>query len=59
MDFYLSFSKEKGSDTIFLEVNSINMKAISLYKKYGFCEYGRRKNYYGNQEDAILMKLKI
>lgn len=58
MDFYLNFAKEKGCDTIFLEVNNINMKAIGLYGKYGFCEYGRRKNYYGS-DDAILMKLMI
>lgn len=58
MDFYLNFAKEKGCDTIFLEVNNMNMKAIGLYQKYGFTEYGRRKNYYGSN-DAILMKRKI
>ena len=58
LKFYLDFAKEKGCDTILLEVNNINMKAINLYKKFGFCEYGKRKNYYGNN-DAILMKLKI
>ena len=58
MDYYFDFAKNRGCGTIFLEVNNINMKAISLYKKYGFCEYGIRKNYYGSN-DAILMKRKI
>lgn len=59
MDYYLEFAKINSCDTIFLEVNNINIKAINLYKKYGFCEYGLRKNYYGSNQDAILMKLKI
>lgn len=40
---------------IFLDVNENNIPAINLYKKCGFSEYGRRKNYY-NDADAILMK---
>jgi len=59
MEYYLDYAKKKGCDTILLEVNKINMKAISLYKKYGFCKYGERKNYYGVNQDAVLMKLKI
>lgn len=58
MNFYLKLAKEKMCETIFLEVNNINMKAINLYKSYGFVEFGRRKNYYGSN-DAILMKLMI
>ena len=49
---------ENNCATIFLEVNSINSKAISLYKKYGFVSYSTRKNYYG-ENDAILMKLEL
>lgn len=56
MDFFLDFCKSKNVRTIFLEVNTINLKAISLYKKYGFEQYGVRKKYYGDN-DAILMKL--
>ena len=29
---------------------------FSLYKKFGFVEYGIRKKYYG-ENDAVLMKL--
>lgn len=58
MDYFIDTCKENGINTIFLEVNNINTKAISLYKKFGFVEYSVRKRYYGDN-DAILMKKKI
>lgn len=56
MQYFLDFCDCKKIRTIFLEVNKINSKAISLYEKFGFCIYGERKKYYGDN-DAILMKL--
>nr|QIQ09876.1 ribosomal-protein-alanine N-acetyltransferase RimI [uncultured Mycoplasmataceae bacterium] len=38
---------------IFLEVNKNNSIAIKFYKSLGFSKIGERKNYYGNNEDAI------
>ena len=38
-----------------LEVNEKNKKALKLYKKIGFEQISVRKNYYGNNEDAIIM----
>lgn len=58
IEHFLNYCKDKGVRTIFLEVNTINTKAINLYKKYGFNEYSVRKNYYGDN-DAILMKLEL
>ena len=58
MNFMIDFAKENKCETIFLEVNRINQKAISLYDKFGFKEYAVRKNYYG-ENDAILMKLEL
>ena len=58
MDYMISLAKENNVETILLEVNSINNKAINLYQKYGFKEYSIRKNYYGDS-DAVLMKLKL
>ena len=58
MNFFLEIAKKNKIETIYLEVNSINYKAISLYKKYGFIEYSIRKKYYGDN-DAILMKKEI
>ena len=41
---------------LFLEVRASNAPALTLYRKYGFAEVGRRKNYYEHpREDAILM----
>ncbi|HOP65796.1 MAG TPA: GNAT family N-acetyltransferase [Bacilli bacterium] len=37
-----------------LDVNVNNLKAINLYKKYGFKIVNTRKNYYG-KDDAYLM----
>lgn len=55
MEHLFEFCDKKKVNTIFLEVNRINSKAISLYNKFGFKEYSVRKNYYG-ENDAILMK---
>lgn len=42
-----------------LEVRADNHKAIQLYQRLGFVEVGRRKSYYQNKEDAILMQLNV
>ena len=55
MEYFFEYLKQKNVRTVFLEVNKINSKAISLYQKCGFEAYGDRKNYYGDN-DAILMK---
>lgn len=45
---------------LMLEVRASNAPALALYRKYGFAEVGRRKNYYQNpREDAILMTWEI
>lgn len=51
--------QEMDVETIQLEVRASNVPAISLYKKCGFVEVGRRPRYYGGTEDAILMDLAI
>ena len=44
---------------ITLEVRASNTPAISLYRKLGFVEIGRRKNFYTRPaEDALIMELK-
>ena len=46
----------RGLRAMTLEVRKSNEIAQSLYKKYGFKEYGIRPKYYGdNNEDAIIM----
>ena len=58
MQHLINRCKEKNVRTIFLEVNTNNNKALGLYNKFGFSEYARRKNYYGDN-DAILMKCEL
>lgn len=44
----------------FLEVRESNNPAIRLYRKLGFVEIGKRKNYYSNPvENALIMHLNL
>lgn len=49
--------QKMGSHCLTLEVRASNVPAIALYKKLGFAEIGRRKNYYRNpREDALILR---
>ena len=53
-------SKSIGMNLITLEVRDSNIAARTLYKRCGYIEVGRRKNYYKSpDEDAILMNLNL
>ncbi len=43
-------------NNVSLEVRESNVKAINLYKKLNFKEIRKRKNYYSNNENAIVMQ---
>lgn len=45
-----------GASFVSLEVRESNFSAIGLYRKMGFAEMGRRKRYYENGEDALMME---
>ena len=47
----INFSENK----FLLEVNENNVNALKLYKKIGFEKISVRKNYYGNNENAVIM----
>lgn len=50
----------RGIENIWLEVRPTNGPALSIYKKFGFSDVGRRKGYYSDsQEDAIIMALDL
>lgn len=51
--------KGRGFETVTLEVGAANRSALSFYKKFGFVEVGRRRNYYPDGTDAILMDLML
>lgn len=55
----INIAKERKLNNITLEVNVNNVIAINLYKKYNFKEVGRRKRYYNNIDDAIIMTYKL
>lgn len=48
---------------LWLEVRAGNTAALSLYRRFGFQQVGRRRNYYalgrGQREDAVLMSLAL
>jgi ribosomal-protein-alanine N-acetyltransferase len=46
----------QGAEFVSLEVRTSNSTAISLYRQLGFVVTGRRKGYYENGEDALLME---
>jgi ribosomal-protein-alanine N-acetyltransferase len=49
-----------GVESIWLEVRPSNIPALSIYKKFGFIEAGRRTGYYSDsKEDAIIMALNL
>lgn len=50
----------RGIGNLWLEVRPSNLAALSIYKKYGFAEVGRRVGYYNEtSEDAIIMSLDL
>ncbi|MDX9993454.1 MAG: ribosomal protein S18-alanine N-acetyltransferase [Anaerolineales bacterium] len=51
----LDKAKELGFGRVLLEVRASNLAAQALYRSFGFEEDGRRRAYYANAEDAILM----
>lgn len=55
MDAIVDLCRAQSIPSITLEVRSNNIVAINLYKKYGFVEEGIRKNYYGENLDALIM----
>jgi ribosomal-protein-alanine N-acetyltransferase len=57
----LEFARARQFVSILLEVRVSNQRALSVYRRFGFIEIGRRKGYYASEnfarEDAIVMRL--
>lgn len=47
---------ENGALFLRLEVSQSNANAISLYRKYGYREFGKIKDYYEDHSDALRMQ---
>lgn len=60
LEAFHGYGRAHGLTALFLEVRPSNEGAAALYRKLGYKEAGRRKNYYLNpKEDAIIMKLEF
>ncbi|MCB0165270.1 MAG: GNAT family N-acetyltransferase [Anaerolineae bacterium] len=51
----LEAGQAAGGQIATLEVRPSNLSALSLYRKYGFEDAGRRKAYYNDNEDALIL----
>lgn len=52
----LQRAQSAGLERAWLEVRAGNRPAIALYQRFGFTEAGRRKKYYADGEDALVMQ---
>jgi ribosomal-protein-alanine N-acetyltransferase len=59
----VEFAFQNRFSSILLEVRVSNLRAIKIYKKFGFEKIGYRKNYYPafnqEREDAIVMRFLV
>jgi [ribosomal protein S18]-alanine N-acetyltransferase len=48
-------ARASAGESVTLEVRESNLEAIALYRNLGFLPVGRRPQYYGDGEDALVM----
>ncbi|PPQ29185.1 GNAT family N-acetyltransferase [Rhodopila globiformis] len=46
-----------GATAVFLEVSVANSVALALYTRIGFATVGRRRDYYSDRSDALVLRL--
>jgi ribosomal-protein-alanine N-acetyltransferase len=51
----LASARDRGLQYGTLEVRASNQAAIALYEKFGFRTAGRRRRYYADDEDALIL----
>jgi ribosomal-protein-alanine N-acetyltransferase len=49
---FTAIAKRRGAEQLHLEVREGN-RAVRLYKRVGFAEVGRRKNYYNGRDGQL------
>lgn len=52
-------ARDMGATVMFLEVSVANAAARSLYERFGFAEVGRRRRYYLDGADALVLRLDL
>jgi ribosomal-protein-alanine N-acetyltransferase len=56
----LEVARDRGVETVYLEVRASNVRALELYHRFGFSEVGRRTGYYERpKEDALIMMARL
>jgi len=48
-----------GAQHLMLEVDPDNTAALRLYRSHGFTDVARRRHYYGNGQDALVMSVSL
>jgi ribosomal-protein-alanine N-acetyltransferase len=63
LDKVAACARGLSMESILLEVRPTNLRALQVYRAYGYTEIGRRKAYYpahdGQREDAIVMRFTL
>ncbi len=59
LDEVLAHARALGVQSLFLEVGVRNRAARALYEATGFAEVGRRRSYYANGEDALILRASL
>lgn len=55
----LARAKSAGAARMLLEVSAINEPALALYRSAGFVEIDRRKRYYRDGSDALVLQREV
>jgi len=59
LEAFLEAAGSRGARSVWLEVREANAAAIALYLASGFLPAGRRRRYYDNGEDALVLRLDL
>jgi len=59
LSYLISCVRSRACCRVFLEVRPSNLAARGLYEKAGFRVIDRRKKYYSNGDDALVMAVEI
>ena len=57
LEAFLDVCRHANAEVVYLDVREGNQPALALYRKVGFTLDGRRRAYYANGEDALMMSL--
>lgn len=58
LDRFAAVAASKGAEQLHLEVREGN-HAVSLYRRNGYCEVGRRRNYYSGRDGQLFDALTL